>query len=138
MKYFFEHTHNNLFLFFPSRPRGRPPSSTVTSASSSRATSYDSSTLNPDDVKEAKYRRMRDLNNEASKRCRQNRKRKFAKIEEEEEELKSQNRELKAKCRQLEDLVGQLKRRFIEKVANPKREALDLNVLMKQRLSSGM
>ena len=81
---------------------------------------------------------MRDLNNEASKRCRQNRKRKFAKIEEEEEELKSQNRELKAKCRQLEDLVGQLKRRFIEKVANPKREALDLNVLMKQRLSSGM
>ena len=29
-----------------------------------------------DNIKEAKYRRMRDLNNEASKRCRQNRKRK--------------------------------------------------------------
>ena len=29
-----------------------------------------------DEIKEAKYRRMRDLNNEASKRCRQNRKRK--------------------------------------------------------------
>ncbi len=33
----------------------------------------DGSALSADDVREAKYRRMRDLNNLASKRCRQNR-----------------------------------------------------------------
>lgn len=120
-----------------SRPRGRPPSATVTSVAS-KVTDYDStSAMSGEDVKQAKYRRMRDLNNEASKRCRKNRKRKFAKIEEEEEDLMSQNQELKAKCRQLEDLVGQLKRKFIEKVANPRKEPLDLNVLMKQKLQSG-
>lgn len=120
------------------RPRGRPPSATITSgALSAKDHAYESSSaVSADELKEVKYRRMRDLNNEASKRCRQNRKRKMGAKEMEEEALRTQNRELKSRCKQLEDLVSQLKKKFIEKVANPKRAPLDLNLIMAQRLMS--
>merc|ERR1712047_180912 len=57
----------------PKRPRGRPP----TAATVAVINEYDSSTMSEGDQKLVKYRRMRDLNNAASKRCRVNRKRKF-------------------------------------------------------------
>ena len=66
-----------------------------------------------------RYRRMRDLNNLASKRCRANRKRKFMGLVEEEEALKQKNAELRMKYEHLHDLVTRLKKEFIEKVSNP-------------------
>ena len=90
----------------------------------------------PEDVEDQKYRRMRDLNNAASKRCRANRKRKQATMQEEEEFLVRRNKELKMKATQMEEMVEKLKAKFIEKVANPQREPLDLDRLMAQRLSS--
>lgn len=90
--------------------------------------------------REAKYRRMRDLNNLASKRCRQNRKRKFQDLLDEEERLRARNAELRMKCRNMEDLVAGLKRKFIDKVTNPagtaRREPVDLDDLMSQRLDA--
>jgi len=50
--------------------------------------------LTSDQLKSLKYRRSRDLNNEASKRCRKNRKEKQNKKEQECEELAEKNREL--------------------------------------------
>merc|ERR1711915_454137 len=44
---------------------------------------------------EEKYRKMRDQNNEASRRCRQNRKRKLAEVEKEAEELERRNKQLR-------------------------------------------
>jgi hypothetical protein len=128
------------------RGRGRP-SATVTSASNSStdhpytSNNYDSSTstLSADELKDMKYRRMRDLNNEASKRCRQNRKRKFDLILQEEEELRKKNAELRKRCQHMEDLVGQLKKQFIEKITNPalkKRKAIDLDKFVLDKLGS--
>lgn len=51
-------------------------------------------TLTTDQLRSLKYRRSRDLNNEASKRCRKNRKEKQNKKEQECEELAEKNREL--------------------------------------------
>ena len=51
-------------------------------------------TLTTDQLRSLKYRRSRDLNNEASKRCRKNRKEKLNMKEQECEELAEKNREL--------------------------------------------
>jgi len=67
----------------------------------------------------AKYRRMRDLNNEASKRCRQNRKLKINDLLMEEEELKARNRELNVKFELLQEQVTALKKLFLHRVVNP-------------------
>ena len=56
------------------RPRGRP----ATAPEYVEIEYYESSSsMSSDELQEARYRRMRDLNNAASKRCRNNRKRKF-------------------------------------------------------------
>jgi hypothetical protein len=111
----------------PTKRRGRPPSKTVPVRSSTDH-SYDSSSssafASSDDVKEGKYRRMRDLNNEASKRCRQKRKSKFETILESEESLRERNAELKMRAKQLAELVERLKERFVGTIANP--NGLDL------------
>jgi hypothetical protein len=62
-----------------------------------------------DGTKEVKYRRMRDLNNEASKRCRENRKRKVETLEEEEHYLILSNAELREKVMRLEKKVTLVK-----------------------------
>ena len=139
------------FTSFPvSRRRGRPPTATSTLTASSlqdhssyattgrksKAQAAASSVVSEDEVEDKKYRRMRDLNNAASKRCRQNRKRKFDSLLGSEEQLTARNKELKIKCKHMEGLVRQLKAKFIEKVANPKRQPLDLDQLMAQRLSA--
>ena len=51
-------------------------------------------TLTNDQLRSLKYRRSRDMNNEASRRCRKNRKEKQNKKEQECEELPEKNREL--------------------------------------------
>merc|ERR1712165_349381 len=79
----------------PRRPRGRPP--TASTVAVLREDSSD------------KYRRMRDLNNAASKRCRLNRKRKMGDMEVEEEELKEKNMRLQIQVQQLEKTVEKVK-----------------------------
>ncbi len=110
------------------RGRGRPP------AASKAKVAKVAEDANEDCVKEQKYRRMRDLNNLASKRCRQNRKRKLEAVEEEEHRLKIRNGELKMRCRHLEDLVGKMKRQFIAKVTNPSKNTFNLDDLIDSRL----
>jgi len=82
----------------------------------------------------AKYRRMRDLNNEASKRCRQNRKRKQSGLAGEEEALQKRNQVLKAKCLKMEGLVERMKKQFLKRVAKPQ-TPLDLDKIMADRLA---
>jgi len=54
-----------------------------------------------------KYRRQRDLNNVASKRCRENRKRKQSELEEELMEQQRRNLELKSR---LESMAAKVQR----------------------------
>jgi hypothetical protein len=72
---------------------------------------------------ERRYRRMRDLNNVASQRCRLKRKQKtqcsFDDLTKEEEK----NRELSMKVRLLEEQVAALKKHFINKISNPRKLA---------------
>merc|ERR1712150_355087 len=63
---------------------------------------------------EKRYRRMRDLNNVASQRCRLKRKQKMHSALEEEK-----NEQLSIKVRVLEDQVRDLKKLFINKISNP-------------------
>lgn len=115
--------------------RGRPPGKesmpprAVAAAAASSDHSYGgragsgktakAAVASEDEVKEAKYRRMRDLNNVASKRCRQNRKKKQSNQEEVAEALERKNMELKLRVGQMEELLERLKSKFVEKVANP-------------------
>ena len=67
--------------------------------------------LPPEEFDKRRYRRMRDLNNEASKKCRQRRKAKFLAIE--EECLVEENRHLmlKRKIEKMEDQVNHWKKK---------------------------
>jgi len=85
------------------RPRGRP----ATALEYAQIEDYESSSsMSSDELQDVRYRRMRDLNNAASKRCRNNRKRKFEKKEEEVGLIEGKNKELK---KTVEDLESQVK-----------------------------
>ena len=62
------------------------------------------------------FRRMRDLNNEASKRCRENRKLKFAALCDERDREFERNQELRSKVRELEHEVARNKAYIMEHV----------------------
>merc|ERR1711902_310633 len=62
--------------------------------------------LTDDEVSALKYRRMRDLNNEASRRCRENRKAKLGDAEAELEALRRKNITLKQTVQELETKVS--------------------------------
>merc|ERR1712147_300663 len=64
-------------------------------------------------TEDEKYRRMRDQNNEASKRCRANRKRKHQETDEELERLQQRNVVLRAQMDQMEREVKELKSKFL-------------------------
>merc|ERR1719188_2299999 len=98
------------------------PKAAVPEAASVPAPSTSSSTS-------SKYRRMRDLNNVASKRCRNKRKRKQAELEAEQKELEKRNEVLKAKCLKMEELVERMKAQFLKRVAKPK-TPLDLDQIV--------
>jgi len=90
----------------PKRPRGRP----ATAPEYAQVDAYDSSYSSNDMSEDAKqYRRMRDLNNAASKRCRVGRKRKSEEDEEEAFELGVRNLELKSQVESLESQVKEFK-----------------------------
>jgi len=90
----------------PKRPRGRP----ATAPEYVEIEYYESSSsMSSDELQEARYRRMRDLNNAASKRCRNSRKRKFQDKETEECLLAARNMELKGVVEELESEVKKFK-----------------------------
>merc|ERR1712018_1057179 len=70
--------------------------------------------------KEAKYRRMRDLNNAASKRCRVNRKRKFEEMETEVQREEARNAKLKIQMEALEIQVDNFKKMIIDMIKTKK------------------
>jgi hypothetical protein len=69
---------------------------------------------------ERRYRRMRDLNNVASQRCRLKRKEKQQAAVDELTQEQDKNRELSMKVRLLEEQVATLKKHFIKKISNPR------------------
>jgi hypothetical protein len=69
---------------------------------------------------ERRYRRMRDLNNVASQRCRLKRKNKMQNVFEDLKQEEEKNRELSMKVRLLEEQVAALKKHFINKISNPR------------------
>merc|ERR1711874_714161 len=86
------------------RPRGRP----ATAPEYAQIEVYESSSsMSGDELQDVRYRRMRDLNNAASKRCRNNRKRKFKDKEDEAMLIDAKNMELK---NTVEDLESQVKK----------------------------
>lgn len=88
----------------PKRPRGRP----ATAPEFAQVEDYESSSsMSSDELQDVRYRRMRDLNNAASKRCRNNRKRKFEDKEEQVKLIADKNMELK---KTVEDLESQVKK----------------------------
>lgn len=97
----------------PRRPRGRPP----TAATVADVLDYDSSSaLSSEEKKAHKYRRMRDLNNAASKRCRLNRKRKMGDMESDVSLLSSKNLRLQIEVQQLEEMVEKYKQAIFRMV----------------------
>jgi len=69
---------------------------------------------------ERRYRRMRDLNNVASQRCRLKRKQKAQSALDDLKQEEEKNRELSIKVRLLEEQVAALKKHFINKISNPR------------------
>lgn len=65
----------------------------------------------------ARYRRMRNLNNEASRRCRQNRNKKFNDLLEELKVQEARNQDLKIKYNLLVEAKDQAKKIFLEMIA---------------------
>jgi len=89
--------------------------------------------LTDDEVSALKYRRMRDLNNEASKRCRQTRKEKMVSKEAELNSLIEKNGKLKRAVAKMEAQVQDLKGKFLTEVSNP---STKIAIERRQRMSS--
>jgi hypothetical protein len=108
------------------KPRGRPIKTNLTrpaslashhNYSSGGASSYDSSSN--DTIAEQRYRRMRDLNNVASQRCRANRKVRQHAVFDELKHEEERNKELTIQVKVLMEQVKALKSKFINEIANP-------------------
>jgi len=69
---------------------------------------------------EEKYRKMRIQNNEASRKCRQNRKRKLQEMDEECQMLQDRNTFLKAKVAEMEEEVKSWKRKLLSDIKSSK------------------
>ena len=100
------------------RPRGRP----ATAPEYANVSEIDSEIeiMSGPLKKEAKYRRMRDLNNAASKRCRVNRKRKFEEMETEVQREEARNAKLKIQMEALETQVDNFKKMIIDMIKTKK------------------
>merc|ERR1711994_179524 len=103
------------------RPRGRPARIHTENANEHHNYSNDSSSMS---TAERRYRRMRDLNNVASQRCRLKRKSKMQNALEELKEEEDKNKELSMKVRILEEQVKALKQHFITKISNPQQRVV--------------
>merc|ERR1712226_1195443 len=129
----------------PRRPRGRP----ATAPEYANVSEIDSEIeiMSGPQKKEAKYRRMRDLNNAASKRCRVNRKRKFEGMETEVQREEARNAKLKIQLEALETQVDSFKKTIIDMIKTKKQnqqivqqqqasiiEEFDIDTLVKNTL----
>jgi len=109
----------------PRRGRGRPPkppgrdiTPAVRQGRIVSDTDTDGGNLTEAEISDYRYRRMRDLNNEASKRCRENRKRRQDHLEAECEALKERNIKLHAKLSRLENVVGRVKTFYLTHIVS--------------------
>jgi len=73
---------------------------------------------NKDLREDEKYRKMRNQNNEASRKCRLNRKRKLADMEEEYELLQEKNTFLKSRLEEMENEVKVWKKKLLSDISN--------------------
>jgi len=101
--------------------RGRPAKVYTSSENTNEHHNYDSSSTS---TAERRYRRMRDLNNVASQRCRLKRKLKMQNAIDELQLSEEKNTELKMKVRILEEQVKTLKKHFINKISNPEKKVI--------------
>jgi len=103
--------------------RGRPAKVYTSSENTNEHHNYsnDSSSMS---TAERRYRRMRDLNNMASQRCRLKRKSKMQNAIDELKISEEKNTELKMKVRILEEQVKTLKTHFINKISNPAKKVI--------------
>merc|ERR1712018_637656 len=103
--------------------RGRPAKVYTSSENTSEHHNYstDSSSTS---TAERRYRRMRDLNNVASQKCRLKRKFKMQNAIDELRLSEEKNTELKMKVRILEEQVKTLKKHFINKISNPAKKVV--------------
>lgn len=90
-------------------------------ASDTEVTYYSDScgALTDNEVSALKYRRMRDLNNEASKRCRETRKNKQSNREKELEEIQVKNAKLRKVVKIMEHEILLLKKKILTDISNP-------------------
>jgi len=76
---------------------------------------------------------MRDLNNEASRRCRENRKRKFATLEVDMKIETERNADLKMKVRILDEQVKRIKDAILKSFVPAANVKFDLDAFVKQK-----
>merc|ERR1712061_892049 len=107
------------------RPRGRPPS-TPMYAQVEKLDYESSSAMSSEEQKDFRYKRMRELNNAASKRCRINRKRKFEDMETEQTLQAARNIELKNKVAELESQVSKFKTAIFDMIKRRKTEQVQV------------
>ena len=95
-------------------------SSLVSTSESEFSQLSDSTELTDDEA--SKYRRMRDLNNEASRRCRDRRRAKQQNMTAELNEQRNKNLILKEKCETLELKTRKIKNYILKSFNNPQLE----------------
>merc|ERR1712018_448998 len=105
------------------RPRGRPARIHTSSPNTNEHHNYSNDTTSMSTA-ERRYRRMRDLNNIASQRCRLKRKDKLQTALNELKESEEKNKELKIKYRLLEEQVRVIKKAFLQRISNPQKGAI--------------
>jgi len=101
---------------------GRMQTGSVSTSESELSQLSDSTDLTDDEVSASKYRRMRDLNNEASRRCRDRRRMKQQKMASELDEERNKNLILKEKCDILELKTRKIKNYILKTFKNPQLE----------------
>merc|ERR1712018_757298 len=106
------------------RPRGRPAMIHTSSENTKEHHNYSNDSTTSMSTAERRYRRMRDLNNIASQRCRLKRKSKMQNAIDELKISEEKNTELKMKVRILEEQVKTLKKHFINKISNPAKKVI--------------
>jgi len=103
--------------------RGRPAKVYTSSENTNEHHNYSNDTSSASTA-ERRYRRMRDLNNVASQKCRLKRKFKMQNAIDELKLSEEKNTELKMKVRILEEQVKTLKKHFINKISNPAKKVV--------------
>merc|ERR1711963_1244415 len=99
------------------RKRGRPSLPSASRSITPHPSTQGASDLSETEASAQKFRRMRDLNNEASRRCRENRKLKQELAERELEELLVINKERRSMVAEMEKQVAEMKAKILQSVS---------------------